>query len=499
MQNVLVRNILLHLVIILLFSCKSNREIEILDCSFSSQDTIVFKYKPKDQSQEFQTILNSKKDVFIIFEEQKTYKLSNIYSTNESAIVLIGRNSTIIPAKTESKEPIFTFINPRKIKIENLTISGNSPYNKIKNYLVKIHTPDNKTNKIVFSNVNFIDGDKGGLMIQNILPKERKRNWFGGADTVLILDCKFMNFGNNSGLQIRGSHKNVLVDNFYGSDSLSRLKTGAMIGVSAEVGIQEDNVGNVIIRNSKISKCNKGLFAQKVQSITYKNILIDSMGHKPLYYNDGRVMGVVGIKIDDLGYGNRAVLDSIFVTNTADLPYRIFLALEESQNIGHTANVEVKYFESDVGIRLGASGNHRVLGGKLTNAGIDFLSEGNSVSNVSFSNFKSAVKFLHSNNKISNSKFFDSNIVVFKNIQDVKIDNCHVLKANKIKAFIVFDLNDPNNPNEVSITNSSAPENIYGIWSGGVAKQSKNLKLQIDKKSNLLIHNYVLEKANIRN
>jgi hypothetical protein len=72
-----------------------------------------------------------------------------------------------------------------------------------------------------------------------------------------------------------------LIDHCLGTDPFARQhkSMGVMFGVSAEVGIPEDQVKKVVIQNCTVRNSNKGFFAQSVQNLKLRNIHVDSLGN----------------------------------------------------------------------------------------------------------------------------------------------------------------------------------------------------------------------------
>ena len=492
-------NLLCLLLLIFSSRCRTYKDVSSQKLN---KKIILLKKGDQDQIKQLQQVVNLADSIIIKLDNNTKYFFGNISLINKKYVLIDGDGSEIYAPDSKEVVSLLTVIDAMELVLKNITFSGNDVKSKVQDYLVKVHTPSDKTKKIVLNNVHFKDSNKGGIMIQNIYPHYPYKNWTAGADTILIENSSVSNIGLASGIQIRGSHKYVEIMNCSGSDKDKTMHptSGAMFGISAEVNEKSDEVGQVIIKNCIVKDANKAFFAQKVKHITFKNIRVDSLGHNPNYYKNGQPIGVVALKIDDLGYGNKAIVDSFYVTNTAPLPYRIFMALEESDKIGHTSNVLVNYFESDVGIRLGASGNNIVNSGILSGGSIDFLSENNVVSNLRVFREQpsNGVKILASNNYLKDCIFKNSNIVVYKNTVGNHISNCHLVKAEGMNAFIGLDLNNPDNPNEILIENCSVPDGILGLWSGGVENQSKNLNVTIRNSKNFKVHKYIKKKAKLK-
>ena len=441
--------------------------------------------------------------IHLTLDEGIIYYYGDLVAFNNSLVIIDGNNATIRIPDGQAVQSLIKMVDIGEVVIHDVTFEGNYINAECENYLIKIHTPSNVTKSIVIDNVSVVDADNGGMMIQNIYKPYGYKDWDCGAENVTISNCEFHNVGKFAAINIRGSHKSVLIENCIGTDRLSRqhFSMGKMFEFSAEVGQPSDMVGKVLIKNSSIIASNKGLFAQQVEDFQVKNFRVDSMGVKPVYYpNSQKPVGVVAIKIDDLGLGNTAVLDSFFVTNTAKSPYRVFLAIEESDVIGHTSKVRVNYFESDVTIRLGASGNHEILGGKIYDASISFISKHNLVQNVKFYGREDhfGIQLIDTNNSIKDCSFYNSQIVNYKQAKANRLSNCHLLQGDLIKHWILFDLNNPEDPNELSVENCSAVDGVVGIWSGGAPKQSKNLKLSISRSPSLSISKNILEHSKMR-
>lgn len=491
--------------ILLVFSviaCKSKGPI-LRSGELESGVYSVIVHPSSNLSQKLKSIIEGHPRVNISFIADESYQMDELVISSNHDIEINGNGATLLAKSGRVSSTLMTFVDPRNLRITNMIIDGNYENVEIEKHLIKIHTPTARTESIILDSVSIQNADNGGVMIQNINPQNKKKDYSVGADQIIIRHCKFFNVGQFAAINIRGSHKDVLVSDCVGTDPLSRLHfaMGKMFGVSAEVGLKEDCVGRVKFENCTIKNSNGGLFAQQVRELEVINFHVDSMGHNPVYYpNSNKLVGVVAFKIDDLGESNTVLIDSFKVTNTAMLPYRVFLATEESEGIGHTSGVKVKYFESDVPIRLGASGGHSISGGKIYDASINFISPNNEVYNVDFYGQLDnvGIRLLSENNLVKDCDFYDSKVINYKQAKSNIIDNCHLKKAVKISRWILFDLNDPNDPNQLTIKDCSIVENVEGMWSGGVPLQSKNIELDIINSPTLSVSSNLMNNANIR-
>lgn len=499
MGNALIKLFTLVYILAIYWSCsKVNRAIYVnTDKPISMADTIYFKAKPGDQSAEFELLLNRSKDIIIVLDQEATYLLSDIHVNNNKNIQIIGNNSIIYPYKEESKAPIITCIDPKVFKIVNCTISGGHPNKKIENYLVKLHTPNDKTSLIDISDVNFIDGDGGGLMIQNIYNKFE--GWEAGADTVIVSSCTFLNYGNHAACAIRGSHKAVFMDSCFASDPYGRQTGSHVFDFTAEVDINQDCLGFVSVKNVKTEYVRlEGLFFQKI-----KNLQVDGFYAR---YTGQDIKGNSyinnAIKVDDLGYGNKAIIKNVMVEESGDKAFAS-VAIEESPGQGHTSGVRLDSLDVDRLVRLGASGNHKVSNSTINNSELQFLSSNNVAQNIQFTNstLKKSVYFAQfQDNKIYNSNFFNSLIEIGPEAKQVLIENCTLITNLKATYFIAIVLNNPSKPNIITIKNCTVPPNIYGVWSGGVQNASKNIELLISNKNRnqFLIHEHLIKESKLK-
>lgn len=482
----------------LFFSCRiRHNENENIIVGVYRSDTILFHCKKGDQSQELQQILNRNRDIIIKFENDKKYYFSDIVVMHNNNFTLLGNRSTIFPYKRDSNRPIFTFVDSKNIEIRDFDISGGYPNQNVNNYLVKVHTPNNVTKKITIEGVNFFDGNGGGIMIQNIF--NRYEHWESGADSVIVVDCKFINFGQQAACAIRGSHKNVFIESCFASDPYGRQFGGHVFDITAEVDINQDCVGNVYVKNVKTEYIRlEGLFFQKIKKLQVDGFYarytgLDINGNS--YINNA-------IKVDDLGYGNKAIIKNVIVKESGEKAFAS-VSIEESPGQGQTSGVILDSINVDRLVRLGASGNHAISNSNIYNSELQFLSNYNVANNIKFYNdklMKSVYFAQFKENKILNSIFFNALIEIGTEAQQVFIENCSLITNLQATYFIAIVLNNPNKPNIVSIKNCFAPENVYGIWSGGVRQASRNIELSVSNlnKNQFLIHDHLIKESKVK-
>lgn len=479
-------------------SCNTNKiKLKSEDDHKNMLDTLFFKNSYGDQSIELQKILNTYSDVIIKLEREKEYFFSDIFVNSSKRVIIMGNNSRILPAKKYNNNSIFTFVDIGVVKIVNCTLSGGYPTQNVDNFLVKVHTPKNITQLVHIENVDFIDGSGGGIKIQNI--HNKYENWNSGAKNIFISNCKFINYGLDAACSIRGSHKNVHIENCFASDPLGRQEKGHVFDITAEVDIIDDCVGNVEIQNVKMDYIRlEGIFIQKVKRITVDGFNVRYIG---LDINGGSYINNA-MKIDDLGLSNRAIIKNVTVENSGEKAFA-GIAIEESPGQGHTSHVILDNVNSDRLIRLGASGNHTIQNSTIQNSELQFLSNDNRAKNIIFKNdvLKKSVYFAQfRDNSLLDCEFTNALIEIGPEAQNIHLEQCSLNTSFPAVYFIAIVLNNPQKPNIVSIKNCSTPENIFGIWSGGLPELSKNIELTISNRnrSKFQVHHHLLKESRIK-
>lgn len=485
--------------VLLLFLISCKRSHKASDTGYTSQTKVYHCENGTNLNSIFINLLPGS-DVKIILDSSAEYSIDAL-EYQGGKIEIVGNRSIIrIKDSTEGRF-MMRFVDPEVLKVSNVIFDGNYEAADLDDYLIKVHTPSNRTGKVSFEGCVFRNSDSGALMIQNNFPPLHI-NWDAGADTISIVSCIFDNVGLYEGLHVRGSHRVVLMEKCFGTDPLGRqhYSKGKMFSFSAEVKEDRDEVHSVQIRNCRIKNANKGLFVQKVRNLKVQSFHIDSLGHNPVHYEDGREVGVVGIKIDDLGFGNIATLDSFVMSSTANLDYKVALSLEESSNIGHTSNVTLTNFNTDATIRLGAAGRNMVANGLIQESSIDVLSADNEIKNVTFTSTSrsSGIRCFQSRNYIHDCLFLRSNVFIFRKAKDNILENCHLRDSGGVRRFIVVDLNNPDNPVSLTIRNCSVPEGVLGVWSGGNPDQSTGLSLDIVDSPTMIEHDYIRRYGKVR-
>jgi hypothetical protein len=452
-----------------------------------------------DGSERLREVLLTYPRVVINLHENGSYEMADLVLLESRELIINGRGATVsvLPGTTASS--LLSIVDPERVGISNLTFSGGYPAGTVTDYMVKVCAISGRTESIKFNGVRFEDGNGGGLNVSDAY-----LNWHNdekrGAKKVTVTDCHFRNVGLYAGVNIRGNHQDVLIDSCTGTDPLARQhpSRGKMIEVSAEVADPNATLKNVTISNCRIFDANKAYFAQKVRNLRFINNRAHRLGHNPVFYANGKPVGVVALKIDDLGAGNYALVEGFTVTETADLAYRQAISLEESPEVGQTEGVIIRNVDVDAGIRLGASGNHRVEGGRMINESLTLIAEGNVVSKMVFTgvNGKPDGVIVHSaNSTVQNCTFIESQIKLLNTAKRTTISGC-VRVGVKLTRFIVIDINRPDVPISVFLENIIVPEQVICIWSGGVPDQSVNMKVTLGKgMKKVRVHENISKKA----
>ena len=494
----LLYNLSVVLIMISATSCKTKQELKkdrrspaVLELSQSNHD----------QSLKLQELILNKDTVVLVLGEKSQYLLSDIRFMSNKFIHIKGNSSTVhIPPGKEANS-IFTFIDPISLIIEDIIFSGNYSKSRTTDFLLKVHTPSNITDNVCIKNVTFRDCDNGGMAVQNIYPQKQVRNWKSGADSIYIYNCKAYNYGRKAAFFIRGSHRNVVLRSIFISDPYGRQSDMHAIDISAEVKICDDMVGNVLLEGIHCTYLRRELiFGQQIsnfliQGVKMKNLGVDSLGQT--YVTNG-------IKLDDLGHESRAVIRNVVELNSSDLVYGA-ITLEETPEIGHTANVTLDDLVIENHVILGASGNHRLTNATFYNTELKILSDSNFCEDIRFENDSIERSIYIANtdgNKISYVEFTNGFIDVARGAKNVQIQSCSLRKdlGLEMNHFIGLSMNDPLDPNTIEVYDCQVPEHVLGVWSGGYLENASNVSLTLDSLENpdFPIHKNIKQRSIIR-
>lgn len=488
-------------ILLLGIACKSSVEaVKISNIAGGNLVEVEFTAVSQDQSERLIEVLRTYPRLKLRLFPGAKYFLGDLTLDQNTELVIEGRGATIQLGEGKQVNSLLTIIDPKSVSVNDLTFSGSFPKGKVSDYLVKIQTANEGTERLVFEGVTFKDGDGGGLRVYDYYDRSRKSKSYGGAQDIQVKNCHFNNVGLYAGVNIRGNQPKVLIDGCTGTDPLSRqhFSRGTMIGVSAEVADPKASLGQVTISNCRVYDANKAFFAQKVKDLKFVNNAVHRLGHRPVYYENGKPVGVVGLKIDDLGVGNHALVEGFSVTETAMLPYRQAISLEQSMGVGVTTGVLIKDTDADAGIRLRGGGNHQVIGGQISKGSITLMSSGNEISQVTFNGREKArdgVVVQAPDSKITDCTFINSQIKLLHPAKRTSIVGCE-RKGKETGKFVVIDLNKPDNPLSIFLADLTVPEGVEGIWSGGIPDQSKNMQVILGPGTqSLKIHKYVKDKG----
>lgn len=391
-------------------------------------DLGIYSDSRKDQTQKFQAVLAGLKNVSINFSDRGQYVFSDIRIINKQNIRLIGNSATIFPPANKPVENIFKFINSENIAIENLIIDGKFPNSKMKSYAIEIDylNPETK-GKTTMTHVKIQNTDFGGVNIQNINP-DRKNIGFG-AEEILIDNCSFDNFGTFSALRIRGAHRNVTVKNCQASDLFGRQERGKIYAFTAHNRRPEDAMQNLLVKDCMAEYTSKAtVFLQQVKNARIENIQAKYVGKN----KKGTGVGANFIKIDNLGFGNKAVIKNCSTTQSKQLKSYAFIYLVSDKK-RETKGVEIIDCHADLKTILGGQGHHKVIGGSQKDFPIIITSPGNLIDGVKFKNLKTRKGLIISNseNIVRNCTFEKTTIQLRGDAKEIDVENCNFQEIEK--------------------------------------------------------------------
>lgn len=473
-------------------SCHIPRTVNTLE-------KIRFRAKPNvDQTRELEHVLATYNNVEIEFESGQTFIIGGVFDRKNRNISFLGTDVIIQTPDDYKGNSSFTFVDPKNLEIRGLTFDGNYRNSETAGHLLQVHVTGRKVGAIRIEDCIFMDADYGCIRIRNMGEFAAVKNVDSGAQEIHVRNCIFANPGTNSALNIRGSHLNSLVQNCVGIDSLNRLhySQGSMFGASADV-ISDDWVGKLTFDNCVVRDSPKGFFAQKVRDLRIINCTVLEMGKRQSYYPDGRALGIVGLKIDDLGSEGRAIINGFTQLNSGSHEYKIAIALEQTEGIGSTQDVTILNCRVDSDIRIAGLGKNVVKNTVLLGSKISLLSPGNRVENCLFDNYV-GVAIFKSNNSIANCRFKNSGINIYRDAQFTQIKECSMQDCRERQNFILVDSGQDNNL-ELEITDCFTDKDCIGVKAGGLPKASSNIKIDLDMKRQAFfrIHEYILNNGEI--
>ena len=451
-----------------------------------------------DNTAEFQKLFNQYRNLTLELSENQVYKTKSLVISAAQNISINGNGSTLQLSQRSKYGFLLELIDLDQIHFQNINFKGIENENENAEYLLQVICSGSNTEKIVMDNCSIRDHNGGGIIFTNIFSEnDLRKDFLAGAENIYINNIVVVNTGNNSNVQFKGSHRNIEVDGLYASDPKGTQKKGALLGLSAEVTQKKDEMGKVHVRNAVFEKFNRSaIFLQKVNEALIENITIREAGFQPNFYKNKSMQGITMVKCDDLGMGNKAVFKNITIENSYNKTYTVFFSAEESARIGHTSGVVIDGFTTDAGMRLGASGNHIIKNGTMTGGFISLVSKNNLLDGIQFK-YKErteALKVLSNNNTIKNLISENGFINIYPKQKGIEFENCH-LKTKGQNYFMVLDANDPQDPNEISLINCSAPPGNLGIKSGGGPQKAFNVKIKMDEAThkNFAMHKYLQE------
>jgi len=422
----------LLLLICIIFSCSSSKSGRLNEMSSRK----IFSNRTSNQSDEFQRLINSANVVILSFEQGKKYYLEDIEIEDKDSVILFGNGATLLPS-SDSISSILSFRECKFIRISNLKIDGRSGLTRSLDYLLKIESKFIRGNKVRLDSLNIRNGDEGGVLIHN---PNYKLN-AGGVDSIFVTNSYITNPGRHSCFNIRGNNGYALVENCFGSDPEGRQRKGAIFGFSSTVPNEKNYISHVEVLNCTADTHNRaGLFAQKVKNLHVNGFTSINGGIVPFLLN-GKLKGINGIKLDDLGAGSKALLENINVNfQNTDIKYRIGLALEQSQGKSVTHSVTLRNFKfTNAGVRLVASGRNTIENGEILDHFIVIKSDSNTISNMAIINNTNgnAIRLLGKSNRVDNCRFYKGNIKVFEKSKNNYLTKNHFFNLKQTPAVVL--------------------------------------------------------------
>jgi len=494
--------ILLLFSLVMFGACKSSKKGKVVykQVNLHADSLNIVGDGTTDNTATFQKLFDQYKNLNLELPKDQIYKTKSLVISDGQSISINGNGSTLQLSDRSKYGYLLELIDLDRIHLQNLNFKGIEKSDVHAEYLVQIVSSGSNTEIIQIDSCMLQDHNGGGIIFTNIFSEvDRRKDYRAGAEKIIVKNSSVINIGNNSNVQFRGSHRNIEVDGLYASDPNGTQKKGALLGFSAEVSQRKDEMGTVRVKNSVFEKFNRSaIFLQKVNDALIENITIREAGFQPNLYKNKSKQGITIVKCDDLGIENKAVFKNITVENSYDKTYTVFFSAEESARIGHTSGVVIDGFTTDAGMRLGASGQHIIKNGTMTGGFISLVSEQNTLDGIQFK-YKErteALKVLSSNNEIKNVISENGFINIYPKRKGILFENCH-LKTKGQDYFMILDANDPQDPNEISLVNCSAPPGTLGIKSGGGPQKAFNIQIKMDDatRQNFKMHKYLQERV----
>ena len=388
----------------------------------------------------------------------KASETMNVSNHGDTSTIIVQdkefeiKNSTLVIGQNQQ----FAYkIKAPKVTIDSVVVEGSLSG---KHFLIEI-----EADTILINNLILRNHGGGGLSIK------------GGYDSVAIQNVHFYNLGYRSGLDVQYGRYIHIKDGYF-SDPYGHQRQGKAFNIHGNVKNNDQEIEQLLIENIKSKYTSKAtVFIQKVKRAVLRNIQTDYAGLD----SAGNVKAVTIIKVDDLGKGNTALIQDCESKNSGSKAY--FISLEQSQDISITEGVVIENCVGDRDIRLGANGRHKIVGGKLRNAALVYLSNGNSVDGMEFSQdaFQHSVMFLGKNNSLTNCQIENGFIRVRPRARGVLIEKA-AWAGGKSNNRIVLDKNDPKTPNEIRVIDSGIDESQ--IHYGGPRTIHEGIKVVIEEK-----------------
>ena len=449
-----------------------------------------------DDTQAFQNLIDQHQSIKLVLSYGKKYVLKDLYIADKKRIIFDGNGAKITIAANDQANNLIFIEACEYIKLNDLEIDGNSDLNStVSDFALRINAPNHNTKNVILDNVVIRKTSYGGVTIHNISKTARyQRDFSSGVEKITINKCKFVDFGTRMALQVRGSHKYVEMTNCFAAN-YEPIRSGAIIGFSAEVSIPHDMMEKVIVKNLRIEEAtSKALFFQQIKEVYVDGFHCLRAGvHNVKDLKNMENLTIV--KLDDLGFGSHAILKNFVMEETAkDLKGSAFLAIEQTQNskFGHTSNVILDGFKTDKRIRLAASGRNILKNGVFTDEWLTVVSKNNQIQNVQFLGKQSNIRIQRDSNLVRDCSFQHKGISFFRNVNSSQIVDCELLDGSKSRCLVVIETHKQGEYTKIKMEKCKVPQNSYLVRVAGGPNNSEGVIIETDKKKEeLKLHPHI--------
>lgn len=404
--------------------------------------------QPSDQLNELENFVEYKSTdtLLIIVPEGVCIELKSALIQDKEYVSIDSKNATIKVANQ------IQLLNISNISLSNFILTGGTNGDML--FILAGMNPG----KVNLTNVHFENSEKRALTIRN------KQAGISGYEDVVIKNSSFVNTGSEGFFQIRGSHKNVTIENIYVSDPLGII-TGHHCDITGEasyngiINDKDDGIVNCNIINFQSKYTVSGpLFTQNVVNLNIDGFLAEFMYQDSLG-DPAKGAGGYAFKNDPVFYRpDSQIRINNFVVQNTNMEYDGYkgsIWLDQGTQNARITNVNV-----DTDIQLGSTGsgnreckNNTLDGGVIHGPAKVYTSRNSIICNVRFlgndSKRSMAIQTPKKNGgiiKITNCIFENRSIFIQDGSDKIILENNIMDDKSEVYCYLQTDL-----PTEVII------------------------------------------------